>query len=81
MAILGLRNASETVEQCLSNASKTLDQHPTCSPWYVHPLLEVSWPVGKASWSTTSMCESVHGSSRLRPLTSDLPHYISYTMS
>jgi hypothetical protein len=27
------------------------------------------------------VCASVHGSSRLRPLTPDLPHYISYTLS
>ena len=30
--ILGLRNARETVEQRLSNTSKTLDQWPTYSP-------------------------------------------------
>jgi hypothetical protein len=37
--------------------------------------------VGKASWSTTSACASVPGSSRVRRLTPDLPPYISYPLS
>ena len=36
--------------------------------------------VDPAMWSTTSVCVSVPGSSRLRPLTSDLPPIISYTL-
>jgi hypothetical protein len=35
---------------------------------------EVSWPVGKALWSTTSTFVSVASSSRARPLTPDSAH-------
>jgi hypothetical protein len=51
---------------------KTLEQRPTSSPWWVHSLWEVSWPVGKALWSTTSACASAPGDSSVRPLTPDL---------
>jgi hypothetical protein len=74
VAILGIRNASETFEYRHSNASNTLDQHPTCSPRCVHPLLEASWPVCKVLWSTTSACASMRGS-----LTPDLPPYLRCT--
>jgi hypothetical protein len=37
--------------------------------------------VGKVLWSTTSACTSVPGSSRVRPLTPDLPSILRYTLS
>ena len=46
MAILGLKNALETVKQRL--VSTTLDQTPTPSPRCVHLSWEVSWLVRKA---------------------------------
>jgi hypothetical protein len=79
--------ASETLQKRLSNASVALQKRLTsilhvhldvfihCERFHGHGARR--WPL----WSTTSACASVHDSNRVRPLTPDLPPYISYTLS
>jgi hypothetical protein len=64
VAIMGLRNASETIEQRLSRFKRV---QPAAYIFFlcVHPSWEVSWPAGTVLWSTTSACASVPGSCRL----------------
>jgi hypothetical protein len=63
--------ASETLQRRLSNASVTLQKRSTSG---LHLLLDVFIHCG-------GFHGSVPGSSRLRPLTPDLPPYIIYTLS
>ena len=63
MAILGLRNASETVEQHHNNAPKTFNQWRTSSPWCVHPLWVATWrpltPDSATKFGTYAMSSKV----------------------
>ena len=76
--------ASETLQKRLSNASVTLQKRSTRG---LHLLLDVFIHCGTFHGQWARHCGAllvrvrVPGSSRVRPLTLDLPPYIRYTVS